>query len=85
MNRKLAGLCMAALLVGFAFGLAPDASAQFGTLDCRACTRICWEGMWLFESCEYFCVSEGHAIGYSECYAGSDWCQQIDRCVLYYA
>lgn len=81
MKRKLAGLGLAALLVA-ALVFAPHASAQFGRYDCRYCTRICWTGAWILESCEWFCVSESHSVGYSECYDGPSGCQQYHRCVV---
>ena len=81
--RKPVSICLFVVVLVFAVtAMAPDASAQLGQYDCRECHRICWEGLFVFESCEHFCVqSTGTNTGYEECYPATSWCLQRDRCL----
>lgn len=58
----------------------PAAALVGGQYDCRQCTEICWEGLFIVDSCEYFCVQFSPTMGSEECHAGETYCYEREPC-----
>lgn len=83
--KRMQACSLAVLLILAAVIMAPTATAQLGQYDCSECRKICWMGLWVLESCDYFCVQFDTGKGYRECEAGYGWCFQRDKCVTFIA